>query len=393
MPSSFAAFATSAATRRSACALAILSLFGGRILSTMAFPGISAKQLRVERAIRLMQSVYGNFQSTNFPLPLPEEEAGPCDNGQRRYLWTDAFAVLNLVSLAEACPSETTKFLGLANQLVDTVHDSLGKPRSALSQHAMQPDASSPSGYVGLRIGKVHSRVVTDAGMSYDGQYWHYIDKWLLALIRLGRPQEAARVAKCVFGHFYDATGGGMRWKLSVDATAPGPLQYQPPGDDTLTALIVFSLIEHHLRQEQCAKYSLQNEIDKLRQSLVGYKGRVTSDPLGWGLAAMYDQWLERKRTTELQLYAKDALSTFHMSLPFRLYGALLGAKLCPKAVDEIAQELGPLVEMAVRYEESHIFQGTHEEHSSINRVMLATVLLTPGALGRMSGEPSLSLR
>ena len=49
---------------------------------------------------RVMADVYGDPASPAFPKPLPESEAGPSAGGQRRYLWVDAFGVLNYVTLA-----------------------------------------------------------------------------------------------------------------------------------------------------------------------------------------------------------------------------------------------------------------------------------------------------
>jgi hypothetical protein len=39
------------------------------------------------------------------------------------------------------------------------------------------PVPTTPHGYVGLRIGKERARRVSDAGMTYDGLYAHYVDK------------------------------------------------------------------------------------------------------------------------------------------------------------------------------------------------------------------------
>ena len=78
----------------------------------------------------------------------------------------------------------------------------------------------SPTGYVGLRIGKVETKKVTDYGMEYDGQYFHYIDKWLLALARTNHVEEGIRISKSIFPYFFSDSRysevGGIRWKLSV---------------------------------------------------------------------------------------------------------------------------------------------------------------------------------
>jgi hypothetical protein len=74
-----------------------------------------------------------------------------------RYLWTDAFGVVLLVSLYEDLKVE--HFLDEAEQLVAEVMRVLGRKR-------------------GIRIGEEAGR---------DGQYFHYLAMWLYALYVLGR--------------------------------------------------------------------------------------------------------------------------------------------------------------------------------------------------------------
>ena len=368
-----------------------------------------------EAALWLLDSVYGSVDSPDFPLPMPSEEAGLCYDGyQRRYLWTDAFGVMAYISLAEQAKEngnteQQQKYQQAADKLITVVHDCLGKPRSNKENDQMEPDTTSPTGYVGLRIGKVSSRKVTDYGMRYDGQYWHYIDKWLLALSRAGHTHDGIAIAKSVFPYFFDAgpqgTGhhGGIRWKLSVDATPPPELQYSRSGanDDTLVALIVFSMLEEQRTEQLSAEEdnkdtsanpSLSNEIALLQQSLQGYKPRVTDDPLGWGLEAMYDQFLYgQPRQSALVSLHSHALHISHLSLPFRLYGAMIGAQIVGANIIAPTVDMNHLIEQCMAYEANAIQRG-YEEHSSINRVMLATVLLCPGCLKRRPNDPSLNL-
>src|SRR5690348_5420046 len=74
-----------------------------------------------------------------------------------RYLWTDAFGVVLLVSLYEVLKEE--RFLDEAEWLVADVMRVLGRKR-------------------GIRIGEESDR---------DGQYFHYLSMWLYALYVLGR--------------------------------------------------------------------------------------------------------------------------------------------------------------------------------------------------------------
>jgi hypothetical protein len=330
---------------------------------------------------------------------MPEDEAGLCADGkQRRYLWTDAFEVLSFISIAECFQKERNKqeaevYQQAAEKLIATVHRCLGAPRSSKPEHAMQTDPNSPTGHVGFRIGKTSSQKITDYGMRYDGQYWHYVDKWLLALARAGHIEDGIRIAKSCFPYFSDAgpdgTGmrGGIRWKLSVDATPPESLQRAHASDDTLTALIVFSILEAHRPTSSCP--SLAEEISLLQTALQGYRPRVTDDPLGWGLEALFDQYIEgQPRQASLHSIHSEALHPSHLSLPFRLYGAMIGARVDGDAVappDKVDQ----LVRKSLAHEQK--VQGV-EEHSSINRVMLAMCLLCPGALGRQSNDPMISL-
>src|ERR1700687_5292082 len=75
----------------------------------------------------------------------------------RRYLWTDAFGVVLLVSLYAA--SEERKYLDEAEWVVAEVDRVLGRRR-------------------GIRIGEAPDR---------DGQYFHYLAVWLYALSVLAR--------------------------------------------------------------------------------------------------------------------------------------------------------------------------------------------------------------
>jgi hypothetical protein len=259
----------------------------------------------------------------------------------------------------------------------------------------MTVDASSPTGHVGLRIGKVSSRKVTDYGMSFDGMYWHYVDKWLLALARSGHADEGIRIAKSCFSYFFhpgdDGTGrgGGIRWKLSVDASAPPSLERARASDDTLVALIVFSILEAGRTSKTTP--SLADEIRMLKASLKGYRPHVTDDPLGWGLEAMYDQFLEgHVRTRALASLQSSALDPSHLSLPFRLYGAMIGARIAGEAVAP-QRKIDKLIELSLQHEARAAAKG-FEEHSSINRVMLAMCMLCPGALGKLPTDPTVRL-
>ena len=109
----------------------------------------------------------------------------------RRYLWTDAHAVCNFLSLYRHMGDDSYKQLAL--DLVDQVHRVLGKHReddtrtgwiSGFSEH--RGEAHPTAG--GLRIGKKCNE--RNPGEHYDeklewdqdGQYFHYLTKWMHAL-------------------------------------------------------------------------------------------------------------------------------------------------------------------------------------------------------------------
>jgi hypothetical protein len=373
--------------------------------TSSSLQGLSPSQ-PIQSAAQLLQSVYGPVTSPSFPLPMPKEEAGLCADGhQRRYLWTDAFGVMAYTSLADYYEGsvQAQEYRTAADKLIDVVHQCLGRPRTNRPEDAMQPfDPKSPTGHVGLRIGKAASRKVTDYGMKYDGMYWHYIDKWLLALCRAGHEVQAVDIAKSVFPFFFDAgphgdgRTGGIRWKLSVDATPPSSLERAHASDDALIALIVFSLLQSKLERDYdetiTQQHNLQGEIRLLRNSLEYYRPRVTDDPLGWGLEALFDQYLDgQPRKNALASLASSALAPYHLSLPFRLYGAILGARVAGESVASPAI-VDDLIKLSLEHEKEAKASG-FEEHSSINRVMLAMCLLTPGGvLDRQPGDPLIRL-
>jgi hypothetical protein len=114
-----------------------------------------------------------------------------------RYLWTDAFGLVLLVSLYR--DAGEARYLDEAEQLVRDVARVLGRPR-------------------GLRIGEAPDR---------DGQYFHYLAMWMFALGRLGevKPEyweRAIALAKDVHAAFV-VPGVGVYWKMMEDLSAPYP--------------------------------------------------------------------------------------------------------------------------------------------------------------------------
>jgi hypothetical protein len=114
-----------------------------------------------------------------------------------RYLWTDAFGVVLLVSLHAEL--KDPQYLAQARALVADVDRVLGRPR-------------------GLRIGEAPDR---------GGQYYHYLAMWMYALSVLGRyaPEYTARgvqLARDVHDAFV-IPRHGVRWKMREDLSGPDP--------------------------------------------------------------------------------------------------------------------------------------------------------------------------
>jgi hypothetical protein len=114
----------------------------------------------------------------------------------RRYLWTDAFAVCNFLGLSRETGYD--RFLQLAVRLVEQVHRVLGRHRPDdrrsgwLSGLSEEEGKRHPTGG-GLRIGKkLNERAADEPPNSrlewdQDGQYFHYLTKWMHALSRMSR--------------------------------------------------------------------------------------------------------------------------------------------------------------------------------------------------------------
>jgi hypothetical protein len=175
----------------------------------------------------------------------------PVTTCPKRYLWTDAFAVCNYLELHQQ--TKESQYLNLARRLVDQVHGELGKHRKddPNGRHGWISGFNEEEGRLhptiaGLRIGKKfnerqrHERADPELEWEQDGQYFHYLTKWMHALERMhkvtGEVQFllwAMEMAKGVFpkfsyqtGHQLGLSSGAtvkhrMYWKMSIDLSYP----------------------------------------------------------------------------------------------------------------------------------------------------------------------------
>jgi hypothetical protein len=161
------------------------------------------------------------------------------DPSHRRYLWTDAFAVANYFQLSHEFQEEEEHFRSLALHLIDSVHNSLGKFRPDDIQHRagqwLDGSSEHPTA-AGLRIGKPLNEKMqgevydNNTEWDKDGQYFHYLIKWMIALDiatrRTGDTKfmtwalELASIATERFV-YNDLGRPQMYWKMSIDLSRP----------------------------------------------------------------------------------------------------------------------------------------------------------------------------
>ena len=222
------------------------------------------------------------------------------DLPKQRYLWTDAFAVCNFLGLAQATGEE--RYTNLALRLVNQVHHVLGSYRADDSRIGWISGLSEQEGEThptrgGLRIGKalpergVSEPVDEQLEWRQDGQYFHYLTKWMHALDQVSRctrqphfntwARELAEVAHDAFT-YTDQSGRRMVWKMSTDLSRPlvPSMGHHDPLDGFITCI--------QLQTTQSTLSSTTTE-PSLKEAAVDFATMIegqdwaTADPLGLG--------------------------------------------------------------------------------------------------------------
>ena len=359
---------------------------------------------------------------------------------QRRYLWTDAFAVCNFLVLGRRTGNK--RYTDLALRLVDQVHRTLGRHRDDDLRQGWISGLDEREGEKhptrgGLRIGKPlperGAEEPFDERLEWerDGQYFHYLTKWMHALDQTSRStgdtrfntwaRELAAAAHDAFT--YQPAAGRkprMYWKMSIDlkrALVPSMGQHDPL-DGYVTAMQLRASaaglpqpVDGPDLEEVIRAFSAMSEGSEL----------VSPDPLGIGglLVDAYrvaqlmqqgevpdERLLERLITAAymgLRYYAGtgELQAVAEYRLAFRELGLAIGLQAVERMWDEIKQnhiavrpEVRAQLEALVRYaslgDEIEAFwrlpdnqhTSTWSEHRDINEVMLATRLLPDGFLG-----------
>jgi hypothetical protein len=349
------------------------------------------------------------------------------ERSPQRYLWTDAFAVCTLQGLDRV--TGESRYGELALRLVDQVHHVLGRHRpddcrTGWISGLADADGEAHPTRGGLRIGKPllerRPEEPFDERLEWDrdGQYFHYLTKWMHALDQMARSTDqplfttwARELAHAAHRSFTYApqTGGPMRmyWKLSIDLSRPlvASMGQHDPLDGFVTCTELEATgagSEPSLRE---ARRDFAGMID--RRSL------TTADPLGLGglladacrLAQLAPHAAESEDLIDALLAAAliglrhyvaqpDLRAPAHHRLAFRELGlaiGLAGVESAPwhgvsQSVRAHLDQIAPYVRLRSEIETfwlepEHRRVDTWLDHANINDVMLATSLEPEGFL------------
>jgi hypothetical protein len=350
----------------------------------------------------------------------------------RRYLWTDAFAVCNFLGLWRASGDRT--FLDLALRLVAQVHDVLGRHRSDDPRRGLISGLSEQEGALhpargGLRIGKpLPERAPGDPvderlEWEQDGQYFHYLTRWMHALDQVSRATGDARfvrwaieLGEVAHRRFVYVVRPGLRrmyWKMSIDLSRPlvTSMGQHDPLDGLVTCLQLRATAERLAPERAAVLAPAQLDF----AAMLDRGSIVTADPLGIGglLADAYRlSQLERQGSALPDpalpdLLLRGARSGLHALLQrallrgpaprrlgFRELGLAIGLAAAGRMVEDaerpgprpMASELREYLGLRKQIEDfwllpEHRRDATWIEHADINDVMLATSLSPEGYL------------
>jgi hypothetical protein len=359
----------------------------------------------------------------------------PISRNQQRYLWTDAFAVCNFLELFERTGDEL--YRRCARDLINQVHQVLGRFRaddvrrgwiSGLDEQAGQHHPTRG----GLRIGKPLKEHQPDEPIDErlewdrDGQYFHYLTKWIHALCRAAfvttdpaHVAQALELGEAAFNGFVRRSASseaiGIYWKMSTDLSRP--LTFAMGLHDALDGFITFREVQYVRSkiQSKLGVPDLTSAIDSMSK-LCRNREWTTNDPLGIGgllfdacrLSQLpgghEDQELLRRLTDAYEkgirgfLRARTLTRPPSQRLAFREFGLAVGLQALPIvgrtpgtrtdylfSADDIVSGWLPLARSP---------DDLWRAHQDINDVMLATALMPETFLSiyeRVALNPSMS--
>lgn len=363
--------------------------------------------------------------------------------GQRppqRYLWTDAFAVCNFLGLARL--TRDAEHQQRALELIHQVHHVLGRHRADSSSQGWLSGLDEAAGEThptlgGLRIGKKHPerrpQEPFDERLEWDrdGQYFHYLTKWMHALDQAARAaaeprfnlwaRELAQVAHNAFV-FKDPRSGQRRmaWKMSTDLSRPlvPSMGQHDPLDGFVTCVQLEATASRsptpvagpHLTTAMTDFWALLCKVDAVTEDPLGLGGLLSD---AWRIAQLMPQsqfdgipllldlltaaqqgLLAARQNGEWTRPAAHRLAFRELGLAIGLWGLeqlqrhpLIsgdGSENTPLrgSVKALARQL-PLKDEIISFwaRPEHQQSRTWLEHRDINEVMLATALEPDGYL------------
>lgn len=236
-----------------------------------------------------------------------------------RYLWTDAFGVVLLVSLRNKLLED--RYLDDARWVVAEVDRVLGRP-------------------IGIRIGQEPDR---------DGQYYHYLAMWLFALSRLGQidctyRDRAIELARAIHPRFV-IPGVGVQWKMLEDLSGPYP-PYGLGALDPFHGYVVYRLLDPQ---------RLGGEMEDMRQLVEhSYPRLMVTQDLGLGMLLWMshffpaEPWAVTLRNRSLAMldrmwvdppgYFCREPSLRHAKFAFTNFGVSLGLQAVNVGADRVAR-------------------------------------------------------
>lgn len=223
-------------------------------------------------------------------------------NRESRYLWTDTFAVFNYLEIFRQ--TRESNYLDQALTLIDQVHHVLGRHRNDDTRSGWISGLDETEGrrhptIGGLRIGKKLIERKTDQAINAeqewdrDGQYFHYLSKWMLALDCAShftnnsnyheRAIELAKTAYAKFTYVNSKIGcKQMYWKMSIDLTYPlvDSMGQHDPLDGLITYLQLQTSSSEH---DEISKRTMLDEEIKDLDAMCEGLNLATYDILGIG--------------------------------------------------------------------------------------------------------------
>lgn len=347
------------------------------------------------------------------------------DAPKHRYLWTDAFAVGNFLGLARRTQDPLHRAFAL--RLIDDVHHTLGRHRKDDARRGWISGLGEAEGEAhptrgGLRIGKSRpERRPTDPfdealEWDRDGQYFHYLTKWMQALDLAAREtktrelnlwaRELAQTACAAFTRVSPATGRPLLvWKMSIDLRRP--LVESMGQHDALDGLVACAQLRATAAVLGAASEAPTLEAESARlEGLLDPRFLATADPLGLGgllldagrldqiegpptrAGSSLVQALLLAAAEGLELYARqgDLERPASRRLAFRELGLAIGLHAVELLGSGPPPALRPYLSLGSRIEAFWLDprnrrEATWSEHRDINEVMLATSLLPEGWL------------